>query len=69
MMSATKKLSAGVYQVVGTDWAVKNDSHNCWWLARVVDGIDSLEPHDLMWINGTRNDAIWYAHDLQMRQQ
>jgi hypothetical protein len=68
MMSATKKLSAGVYQVVGTDWAVKNDSHNGWWVARVVDGIDSLEPHDLMWINGTRSDAIWYAHDLQMRQ-
>jgi hypothetical protein len=68
MMSATKKLSAGIYQVVGTDWAVKNDSHNCWWVCKVVDGIDSLEPHEMLFIGGTRNDAIQYAKDLQVQQ-
>lgn len=65
-MSMTTRLSAGIYQVTGTDYAVKNDSHNCWWVAKIVDGIDSLEPADLYFIGGTRRDAIRYAHELQM---
>jgi len=68
MMSATKKLSAGVYQVVGTDWCVMNDSHKCWWVAKVVDGLDSLELHERFFIGGTRNDAIQYAKELQVQQ-
>jgi hypothetical protein len=67
-MSATKKLSAGIYQVVGTDWAVMNDCHRCWWVAKVVDGIDSLDPDDRFFIQGSRNDAIQYAHELQVQQ-
>jgi hypothetical protein len=66
-MSATKKLSAGVYQVVGTDWAIKNDSSRCWWVCKVVGGIDSLEPHEMIFISGTRNDAIQYAKELQVQ--
>jgi hypothetical protein len=65
-MSATKKLSAGIYHVVGTDWAVMNDSHRCWWVAKVVDGIDSLDPDDRFFIQGSRNQAIQYAHELHM---
>jgi hypothetical protein len=67
MMNATKKLSAGVYQVVGTDWAIKNDSHKSWWVCKIVDGIDSIEPHEMLFIGGTRNDAIQYAHELQVQ--
>jgi hypothetical protein len=68
MMSATKKLSAGVYQVIGTDWCVINDSHKCWWVAKVVDGLDSLELDERFFIGGTRNDAIQYAKELQVTQ-
>ena len=64
-MSATRKLSAGVYQVVGTDFAIRNDSRNCWWVAKVIDGLDSDEPSEVFFIGGTRSDAIWYAKDLQ----
>jgi hypothetical protein len=66
MMNATKKLSSGVYQVVGTDWAIRNDCRRCWWVAKVVDGLDSYEPKELFFIGGTRNDAIQYAKELQM---
>ncbi len=67
MMSATKRLSAGVYQVVGTEWAIRNDSRRCWWVAKVVDGLDSYEPSEVMFIGGSRNDAIQYAKELQMK--
>lgn len=66
-MSATKKLSAGVYQVIGTDWCVMNDSHKCWWVCKVVDGTYSLELHEMLFIGGTRNDAIQYAKELQVQ--
>lgn len=65
-MSTTTRLSAGIYQVTGTDYAVMNDSHKCWWVAKIVDGIDSLDPADRFFIGGTRSDAINYAHELQM---
>jgi hypothetical protein len=65
MMTTTKKLSPGVYQVVGTKYAVMNDSHNCWWVARIVDGIDSLDSDDRFFVGGSRNDAINYARELQ----
>ena len=68
MMGATKKLSAGIYQVVGTDWAVMNDCHRCWWIAKVVDGIDSLDQDDRFFIQGSRNQAIQYAKELQVQQ-
>lgn len=63
-MNLTKKLSAGVYQVIGTDWCVTNDSQNCWWVAKVVDGLDSLDPDERFFIVGTRNQAIQYAKEL-----
>jgi hypothetical protein len=66
-MNATKKLSAGIYQVVGTDWAVMNDSHRCWWVAKIVDGLDSLEPNERFFIGGTRSDAIQYAKELAVK--
>ena len=67
-MSATKKLSAGVYQVVGTDFAIRNDSRRCWWVAKINDGLDSYEPSEVFFIGGTRNDAIQYAKKLQVTQ-
>ena len=66
-MNATKKLSTGVYQVVGTDWAIANDCHRCWWVFKVVDGIYSLEPKESFFIQGLRSDAIQYAKELQVQ--
>ena len=66
MMSATKKLSAGIYQVIGTKWAVMNDSYKCWWVAKIIDGLDSLDPDDRYFISGSRNDAIQYAKELEI---
>jgi hypothetical protein len=45
-----------------------NDSHRCWWVAKVVDGIDSLDPDDRFFIQGSRNQAIQYAKELQVQQ-
>jgi hypothetical protein len=39
MMNATKKLSAGVYQIIGTDFAIRNDCRRCWWVVKVNDGL------------------------------
>lgn len=64
-MTKTKKLSAGVYQVCGTDYAIMNDSHKCWWVALVVDGLDSLDSEHRFFLNGSRSDAIRYAEQLQ----
>jgi hypothetical protein len=65
MKSATKKLSAGVFQVVGTDYAVMNDSHKQWWVVKVVDGLVSLENDLRYFVQGSRNEAIQYAKELQ----
>lgn len=64
-MNKTKRLSPGVYQVIGTDWAIRNDCLKCWWVVKVVDGLDSYEPNEMDFIGGTRNDAIKYAKELQ----
>jgi hypothetical protein len=64
-MSATKELSAGVHQVIGTDWAILNDSDYCWWVAKVVDGI-GLDPNDCSFFMGTWSEVIQYAHELHM---
>ena len=64
-MSATKKLSAGIYHVIGTDYAVMNDSHKCWWVALIVDGLDSLDPEHRFFVGGSRSDAIQCAKELQ----
>jgi hypothetical protein len=68
-MSATMRLSAGVYQVTGTNYVVMNDSRRCWWVAKIIDGIDSLDPADRFFIGGTRSDAIEYARELHMTAQ
>jgi len=65
MKSATTKLTAGVFQVVGTDYAVMNDSHRQWWVAKVVDGLVSLENDHRYFVQGSRNEAIEYAKELQ----
>lgn len=64
----TTKLSAGVYQVIGTDWAIMNDSHKCWWVAKIVDGYTSFEPNERFFISGSRSDAIQYAKELAIQQ-
>lgn len=66
-MSATKKLSAGVYQVIGTDWSIRNDCHRSWLVAKVVDGSYSLDPGENYWIFGLRSDAIQEAKRLHAR--
>lgn len=66
MKTATKKLSAGVYRVIGTDYAVMNDSQKCWWIAKVVDGLVSLENNHRYFMAGSRNEAIKYAKELQV---
>ena len=63
-MSATKKLVKGVYQVNGTDWAIRNDSRQAWWVCKVVDGVYSLEPKQTLFVQGTRSAAIRYAKEL-----
>jgi len=68
MKTATKKLEAGVYQVADTDWAIMNDSHKCWWVAKVVDGLVSLENDERYFMQGSRNQAIEYAQELQITQ-
>lgn len=65
-MNLTKKLSAGVYQVAGTNFAIRNDSYRCWWVCKIVDGIDSLEPKQMFFIQGFRSDAIQYAKELDL---
>lgn len=62
----TTKLSAGVYQVVDTDWAIMNDSHKCWWVAKIVGGLVSLENDDRYFVAGSREEAIKCAKELQM---
>jgi len=64
----TTKLSAGVYQVIGTDWAIMNDSHKCWWVAKIVNGSASFEPEQKFFVSGSRSDAIQYAQRLAMQQ-
>jgi hypothetical protein len=66
-MNATKKLSSGVYQVIGTDFAIRNDCRRCWWVVKVNEGLDSHEPSEMFFIGGTRNDAIQYAKELQVQ--
>ena len=52
MKSITKKLSAGVFQVVGTDYAVMNDSCKQWWVVKVVDRVVSLENDHRYFLQG-----------------
>lgn len=66
-MSATKKLSAGVYQVVGTNWSIRNDGHRSWLVAKVIDGSYSLDPGENYWMFGSRSDAIQYAKETHAR--
>jgi hypothetical protein len=68
MRSATTKLIAGVFQVVGTDYALMNDSHKQWWVVKVVDGLVSLENDHRYFLQGSRNDAIRYAKELQVTE-
>ena len=65
-MSATTRLRPGVFQVTGTDYTIMNDCRRCWWVAKIVNGTDSLDPDDRHFIGGTRGDAIAYAHELQI---
>jgi len=67
-MSTTRKLTAGVFQVVGTDYAVMNDSHKQWWVAKIVDGLISLENDHRYFVQGSRNEAIQYAKELQVAE-
>ena len=65
-MNLTSKLSAGVYQVAGTDFAIRNDSHRCWWVCKIVNGVDSFDPKEMFFIQGFRSDAIQYAKELDL---
>jgi len=66
-MSATKKLSAGVYQVIGTDWCIRNNGNKEWLIAKVVDGSYSLDSGENYWMFGSRSDAIEYAKKKHAR--
>jgi hypothetical protein len=68
MKSITKKLSAGVFQVVGTDYAVMNDSCKQWWVVKVVDRVVSLENDHRYFLQGSRSEAIQYAKELQVAE-
>jgi hypothetical protein len=68
MTSTTKKLTASVYQIIGTDYAVMNDSYKQWWVAKIVDDLVSVENDHRYFVQGSRNDAIQYAKELQITE-
>ena len=61
----TRRIQNGIYEVIGTRFAISNDSRSAWWITEIVDGMPSLTIEQNTFINGSRNDAIEFAHRLE----